>query len=767
MQRQIWVALKGDREARTAKVGHAIEAELASGDVQEAFRHLKGWYRAASETTARPCPQTMVRQMAERIALYARRDSPGEPLPINVDPIPIDDGTPTDGEVRQAVQELSNGRAGGASGIRAEDVKAWLQGIRREEDPETGPANADAGSHWRLFLSLVQAVWDYGDIPPQLLWVIVVLIPKGGGDYRGIGLLEPMWKVCERVIDKRLNAFDLHESLHGCRDRRGTGTAVIEAKLAQQLAHLEQVPFYGVFLDLKKAFDAMDRERCILILEGYGAGPRMIRLIKNFWSNATMVCRASGNYGMPFQAGRGVTQGGPLSAKLFNILVDAVAREWLRELRDGCDMEVEEIDHLMATFFAIFYVDDAYLASRDPEFLQRALDILVDLFARVGLETNVKKTQTMICTPGRIRTQLPAESYRRMRQGLVTAEEWNNRIIKCRQCDASIRASSLRRHLADQHEIYQCISVPEEYLGTREDTLFQAHPRYDGKLACPIPGCLGVMKDGWMMRRHFRDLHPMDMVVVPKEGFFPRCERCGMQVNPAYPRHARTKECQVGTDRRIQRESAITSALALRREFTVHGDALERVEVFKYLGRLLAQDDDDAQAIRQQLRKARGVWARVGQVLRGENTRPRVAAKFYKAIVQAVLLYGSETWNLTQSALARLEGFHLRAAYRMARKHKPKRGAHNVWIYPKTADVLKECGMQSIAEYIHNRRQTIAVYVATRPILEACRQGERQRGSMPRQWWWEQPMNLDGEDDEAIDATGSGSDADSADAPMN
>jgi hypothetical protein len=83
----------------------------------------------------------MVRQTAERITLYAQRDSPGEPLPININPIPVDDGTPTDSEVRAAVQDLTNSRAGGASGMRTEDVKAWLQGIRQEEDLETGPAN--------------------------------------------------------------------------------------------------------------------------------------------------------------------------------------------------------------------------------------------------------------------------------------------------------------------------------------------------------------------------------------------------------------------------------------------------------------------------------------------------------------------------------------------------------------------------------------------------------------------------------------------------
>ncbi len=43
----------------------------------------------------------------------------------------------------------------------------------------------------------------------------------------------------------------------------------------------------------------------------------MIRLIRGYWRDAIMVCRAMGNYGTPFKAGRGVTQGGPLSAKLF------------------------------------------------------------------------------------------------------------------------------------------------------------------------------------------------------------------------------------------------------------------------------------------------------------------------------------------------------------------------------------------------------------------------------------------------------------------
>jgi hypothetical protein len=263
--------------------------------------------------------------------------------------------------------------------MHVEDIKRWLRGITLEEDPDKGPDNVGEGDNWHLLVGIIQAIWMQGKILQQLTWVIVVLLPKGGGDYRGIGLLEPLWKVVECIMDWQLNALPLHEVLHGCRNGRGTGTAILEAKLVQQFAHLEQEPFYGVFLNLKKAFDAMDRERCLLILEGYFAGPNMVQLIRNFLRDVTMVCCASGNYGGPFRAGGGVTQGGPLSAKLFNILVDAVVREWLCQLRDSGIVDPKELDLLMVAFFAIFYVDDAYLAARDPDCLQVALTSLVSL----------------------------------------------------------------------------------------------------------------------------------------------------------------------------------------------------------------------------------------------------------------------------------------------------------------------------------------------------------------------------------------------------
>ena len=129
------------------------------------------------------------------------------------------------------------------------------------------------------------------------------------------------------------------------------------AKLVQQLAYLEQHPLFVIFIDLKKAYDAMDRERCLEILVGYGVGPNILRLIMHFWDNAVLVCRASGRYGTPFKADRGVTQGGPLSPKLFNIMVDAIVREWLRQVL-GDEAASSGVGAAVRYFVALFYADD-------------------------------------------------------------------------------------------------------------------------------------------------------------------------------------------------------------------------------------------------------------------------------------------------------------------------------------------------------------------------------------------------------------------------
>ena len=66
-----------------------------------------------------------------------------------------------------------------------------------------------------------------------MLWTIIVLIPKGGSNYREIGLLDPVWKVIEVIMDNRLKILDYHGYLHGFLTGHGTGTGSIKVKLVQ------------------------------------------------------------------------------------------------------------------------------------------------------------------------------------------------------------------------------------------------------------------------------------------------------------------------------------------------------------------------------------------------------------------------------------------------------------------------------------------------------------------------------------------------------
>ena len=67
-------------------------------------------------------------------------------------------------------------------------------------------------------------------MPEQMSWMVIVLLPKGGGDFQGIGLLDPCWKVVEKIMVRQMAIIEFHPSLHGGLPKRGTGMATIEAK---------------------------------------------------------------------------------------------------------------------------------------------------------------------------------------------------------------------------------------------------------------------------------------------------------------------------------------------------------------------------------------------------------------------------------------------------------------------------------------------------------------------------------------------------------
>ena len=53
--------------------------------------------------------------------------------------------------------------------------------------------------------------------------------------------------------------------------------------MIQQLMAMRKDDLYEIFLDIHKAYEALDIKRCLDILAAYGVGPRAIRLLQWYW----------------------------------------------------------------------------------------------------------------------------------------------------------------------------------------------------------------------------------------------------------------------------------------------------------------------------------------------------------------------------------------------------------------------------------------------------------------------------------------------------
>ena len=66
-------------------------------------------------------------------------------------------------------------------------------------------------------------------------------------------------------------------------------------------------------------------------------------------------------------------------------------------------------------------------------------------FKQVGLESNTKKTQAMVCMPGKIRTQLMTDLYQLMwdkKGGGQVGNDWEAQMVECQKCNNTAACAS-------------------------------------------------------------------------------------------------------------------------------------------------------------------------------------------------------------------------------------------------------------------------------------------------------------------------------------
>ncbi len=106
----------------------------------------------AENRAPKPCPDTLAKQTEERTQLYPAVPPPGWAMQLNVDPSDVPHAAPTDPELRAVEGQLCNGRAAGATVMKAEHLKEWLVDMKREE---TEHGVVGLGDRWWSFVALL------------------------------------------------------------------------------------------------------------------------------------------------------------------------------------------------------------------------------------------------------------------------------------------------------------------------------------------------------------------------------------------------------------------------------------------------------------------------------------------------------------------------------------------------------------------------------------------------------------------------------------
>ena len=239
--------------------------------------------------------------------------------------------------------------------------------------------------------------------------------------YRGISIGSTVCKLIINIILDRLRPWyesQLSEEQNGFRQNRGTTDGIFTLKRVQQITHRKMQPLFLLFIDLTAAFDHIPRSWLFKSIEmrfPEGMFPRLFTILDNLYKRTTLTFDKTKS---TFQTTSGVRQGGPESPFLFNLFIDYVMRVFInksqnenikfyehhyrincrtisREIRLQMRLNDQKFDGNMDLPWC-GYADDLILFIQSRTDLQKAADLLDQIFDHFGLKINELKTETMI-----------------------------------------------------------------------------------------------------------------------------------------------------------------------------------------------------------------------------------------------------------------------------------------------------------------------------------------------------------------------------------
>ena len=124
----------------------------------------------------------------------------------------------------------------------------------------------------------------------------------------------------------------------------------------------------------------------------------------------------------------------------------------------------------------------------------------------------------------------------------------------------------------------------------------------------------------------------------------------------------------------------------------------------------------------------------MARILGQEGAIARVSGMFFKYVVHAVLLLGSNTWVENPRMGRALGSFQPRFAMHITGRH-PRRQVGGIWEYLLLETEMEEAGFEDMGVYVLKRQSMVAQYIATWPILDPCEETVRITGEWVARGW--------------------------------
>jgi hypothetical protein len=155
---------------------------------------------------------------------------------------------------------------------------------------------------------------------------------------------------------------------------------------------------HAAFIDLKKAFPSVNRQRLMNDLSDMGVSDRFLRILTRLYSGDTFSVLLDGKPGSrKFNVNAGVHEGSPLSPLLFIIFIAGLIDKLKSTGADRYGVRLADGSWL----FCMLYADDVLLLSTSRDGLQHLINVTCSHFASLGLTVNPGKSDIVIFDGGR------------------------------------------------------------------------------------------------------------------------------------------------------------------------------------------------------------------------------------------------------------------------------------------------------------------------------------------------------------------------------